>query len=196
MQKFAHSDIESGLILWIKSFFYALEATKGRHRVVVSYELMLQESGDQLVRMHHELAMTTPLDMVEVDRYANDFIDTKLRHHEYTDDDLRMHPAVAVASICIKLHTFAMQLARDEIKLDSDEYHQAWQELKNELAKIQPMLDYIEGLRRKNKVLERQVRNIQKSIPWKMIYPLRVIDNMLRSRRKQSKRKLVTHEID
>lgn len=190
LQKFTDVDIESGLILWIKFLVNAIEATHGKKRVLVHYERMLQDPRAQLMRMHSQLGILGALNEDDISSYANGFLDSRLQRHQFSDDDLLTHPAVSVVPACTALYSFALRLAKDELLFDTEAFHQAWAEVKDQLAKTQPISDYILALRQKNKNLEREVRVIKKSLPWKMIAPLRLIDDLLRSRRRQFRRKL------
>lgn len=190
LQKFANVDLIHGLILWIKFFSNALHGTENRKRVVVSYESMLQEPQQQLLRLHEKLAIETPVDMNEVKNYAENFIDKALRHHQNTDDELLNHAASTIVPMCAKLYKFAMSLADDSIVINSDAYKQVWSSISLELQKAQPVYEYIETLRAQNKTLERELRVVQKSFPWKLIYPLRMIDDLFRRHRHRNRRKL------
>lgn len=187
-QKFAKMDLEAGLILWIKILKTMINGTVGKKRVLISYDLMLQNPRLQLDRMQKALAIEEPADEQAIAAYADGFIDKKLQTHHYSDSDIESHPAVTITPIALKMYELAMRVARDEIDFDSAEFQAAWAALEQELATVRPMHAYVELLAKRNKKLERELRTIKKSLPYKLIYPLRVIDNVLRAYRRKSKR--------
>lgn len=185
IQRYIQSDLELGLLLWLKHLIWAIDGTHGKKRVVVCYELMLKDPRQQLERMHKGLSIPFTMKANEVDAYANEFLDKKLRHHAFSDEDLRVDPVVMVAPLCIQLYDLLMTLAKDELLFDSVEFKLAWQKIKEDFAKLQPIYNYIELLHIRNKQQERELRTIRRSLPWKIIFPLRLIDNILRALRRK-----------
>lgn len=187
-QKVTGVDIEEGLLLWMMHLIPAIECTRGKKRVLVSYHAMLENPRAQLERIHRTLAISLPLDNKKIDEYANEFLDKNLQHHEYSVNDLQSHSAAAVAPLCLQFYLMLSKVAKDEIDLNSEAFESEWQSLKNEFAKLQPIYCYIDTLLKRNKELVRANRTIRKSIPWKFIYPLRLIDDLLRAFRRQTKK--------
>lgn len=182
-------DLEEALLLWLAHLLPAVDATHEKNRIVVSYELMLQDPHPQLARIKEGLNIKTPVNQADIDMYANEFLDKKMHHYAYSDTDLRLHPAMAVTPLCLQVYELFMQLARDEMRFNGDAFLSAWQEIKNEFAKVYPIYCYLHGLTKRTKQLERDLRTIHRSIPWKLIYPLRIIDDALRGRRRKSREK-------
>lgn len=180
-------DMEEGLLSWLIHLISAIDGTHGRKRVLVSYELTLQDPFTQLTRMKKMLDIPFAAQSQELNRYANEFLDKNLRHYQYSDEDLKSHPAAAVMPLCIPIYHLLMQLAKDEIAFDSEEFFLSWQEVKTEFKKAHPIYCYLELLVKRNKQAEKKLRTIQKSVVWKMVYPLRVIDDLLHERRRKQK---------
>lgn len=186
-QKMHGADIEVGLLLWLIHLIPAIDGTQGKKRVMVSYDLMLKDPCKQLERIKTNLTISLPTNLAELDVYANEFLDKKLHHYEYTEEDLKLHPATKVVSICSKIYALFIKVANDEILLNGDEFSQEWQKLKNEFYEVYPVYCYLNLLLKKNKQYEREMRTIRRSLPWKLAYPLRVIDDALRAIRKKSR---------
>lgn len=186
-QSLSGCDIEEALLLWLMHLVPAIEDTHDKTRVVVSYDLLLQDPHLQLSRVKIGLDLPDLADPSEVDAYANEFLDKKLHHFEYEMEDLRKHPATAVAPLCLKVYSLLLRIAKDEIKFDDQEFISTWQDVREELAHVYPIYNYINVLLKRNKQLERKIRTTHKSILWKMLYPLRMIDDALRSRRRKTR---------
>jgi hypothetical protein len=192
-QEFAQIDMETGLMIWLVTNIAAIEGTHHKKRVVISYESMLQDPRQQVARMHKILALPNKLDTSKADEYANEFLDKKLSHHEFSEEDLQKHAVLAFAPLCIKVYATLMKLARDELSFDSEEFNTTWHEIMLEFDKIFPVYKYISSQDQNIRKLQREIRTMRKSIPWRLLYPLRVIDDLLRSRRyrKREKKRLV-----
>lgn len=188
-QSLSGCDLEEALLLWLMHVVPAVDGTMGKNRVVVSYELLMQDPHLQLNRIRIGLDIPDLADTSEIDTYADEFLDKKLRHFDCSSDELKSHPAAMVAPLCVRVYNLLLLLAKDEMKFDDAEFITQWREIKDELAKVYPMYHYINTLLKRNKHLERKLRTTHKSILWKMLYPLRLIDDALRARRRKAREK-------
>lgn len=188
-QKVSGTDLEVGLMLWVMHMIPAIEGTQGKKRIMVSYDEVMKNPKAQLERMKHGLTLSDLAAQGEVDKYANEFLDKKLRHYEYNDAEFKSHAAVKVVPICIKMYDLFMKVAKDEINLESEAFAAEWRALKEEFDAAYATYCYIDLLLNKNKAYERRLRTIKKSLPWKLLFPLRLIDDALRAYRKKSREK-------
>jgi hypothetical protein len=186
-QKVSGCDLEEGLLLWVIHLMKAIEGTQGKIRIVVSYEALMQDPLTALQRIKTGLQITSSEQTGARDEYAQSFVDHALRHHEYTPEDLKIDPAVQVAPLCVELYTLLLQLSHDEFSFESPAFAAAWQHIQEAFVAASPLYQYIDTLLRRNKQLERRLRSTHKSILWKIIYPLRVIDDRLRLRRRKAR---------
>ncbi len=187
--KVTGSEIEIGLLLWLMHLIPAIEETIGKNRVIVSYDLLLQNPELQLSRMKSILNIPNLTDADELHQYAHEFLDKKLHRFESTDADLRAHPATAIVPLCVRVYDLLMKIARDEIGFDHLVFQKEWIEIKSELERIYPVYCYIDRLLKENNQLKRTLRDIHKSVLWKMLYPFRAIDQTLRKQRQKSRAK-------
>jgi hypothetical protein len=186
-QSLSGCDIEEALLLWLMHLVPAIDETHGKNRVVVSYDLLMQDPHLQLNRIKIGLDLPDLSDASEIDAYANEFLDKSLHHFEYSYNDMKSHPAMTVVPLCLKVYDVLLKLAKDEIKFDDQEFISTWQDIKEDLGKVYPVYRYIDTLLKRNKQLSRKIRTTHKSILWKMLYPLRIIDDALRTRRKKAR---------
>ncbi len=184
-QKLTGSELEIGLLLWLMHLLPAVQETQNKNRIMVSYDLLMQDPNKQLARIKRELNITLPSDAAEIDAYTNQFLDKKLHRHEYTLDDLKTHPVTLVAPLCLQAYEFFMKLADDKISFQDLEFNSDWQMIQSELKKIYPVYCYIDTLLKENIRLKKSLKEINKSILWKILYPFRMIDSALRSRRQK-----------
>jgi hypothetical protein len=181
--KFNHHDIEYGLISWLDYLIRVVDETQGKNRVVVSYELMLQQPEQQLTHMRETLSIPADQDSDAISVYANQFLDKKLRHYAFDKEDLSRDPLMAISPLCIDVYELLLRAASGEISLNDEKFTSAWQEIKATYKTIMPVHHYISALLDDEKALQRQMKKIQKSLSWKLIYPLRIVDDYFRKQR-------------
>jgi hypothetical protein len=186
-QRVTGTDVEVGLLLWMMHLIPAVEATIGKKRIMVSYEAMLKNPLQQLERIKQGLGIPDLAGQAERDDYANEFLDKKLQHYEYSAEHFVSHKAVAVVPLCVKMYELFLKAANDEMTLESEAFLSAWADIKQEFWQVYPTYRYMNVLLNKNKRLERHLRTIHKSLPWKLLYPLRIIDDALRARRRKTR---------
>lgn len=75
------------LQLWMRYNVDAVLGSSGWRRVVVDYDAWLTHPSDEMTRVAQHLALPIP-DQLAVDRYAQDFLDTTMRHHHVSDSSL------------------------------------------------------------------------------------------------------------
>jgi hypothetical protein len=187
-QRLTGKDVEHGLLLWLIHLLTAVEQTAGKNRMIVSYDLLMQNPRLQLERIQKKFSLSSRTDTSELDKYINTFLDKDLLHYEHHAKDLCSHTASAVAPSCAKLYENLLRIAKDEVSFDDPDFLFAWQEIKNEFSTFAPLYAYADSLIQKNSQLERTLKVLHKSRLWKLIYPLRMVDEALRQYRKQKKK--------
>lgn len=165
--------VEKKLLLWLLHLLPAIDDTQGKNRIVVNYDLMLQDPQAQLQRLHHQLNLSTVFNQDEVHAFAEEFLDPALRHSDYTYDDLKSHSAITIVPLCLKVYDLLSKLSRDEIRDTDSLFLSAWQEIKAEFAHIYPLFPYIDKLLEKNYGYEKSLHKMKKSFWWKIGAPLR-----------------------
>lgn len=181
------NDIEKGLILWLVHLIPAIKATHHKKRVFVSYDAMLNNPRFQLERLHQKLGLNLELKPEAINNFANEFLNKKLHHHEYTIDNLKNHPAISIAPLCLKAYRLLVKLAQDELSCEDETFITAWQEIINEFEEFSMFYNYVDSLQQKITQLEKSLHRIHKSRLWKMIAPLRNLNDMFREKRNKKR---------
>jgi hypothetical protein len=187
-------DISHCLLLWLTHMMAAIETTHGKNRVIVSYDLLMKNPRLQLERIKKTFSVPLPAHEADINDYVTHFVDNKLHHYRDGHDDLLVHPALAVSPLCLKLYDHLYRIANDEILFTDSNVASAWVSIQHDYKKMLPIYSYIDSLLTRNQTLEKSLETLHKSRLWKMIYPLRMIDNALRSRRKRLKQKKLVYE--
>ncbi len=181
--KHSNLDLEAGLLAWLKNVILAVEGTHQRTRVVVSYDLLL---NDPVSALHH-LADGLKINIAdenEVAEYASQFVDHKLHHHAYNEADLLTNPAMDAVPLCRRTYALMMQLAGDTLSFTDEAFVAEWRAIKSEFEHYYPLYNYANAVLKQNLQLERDIRAVNKSFFWRLLYPFRLIDDVLRMRRK------------
>jgi len=186
-QRVTGCDIETGLLLWlIMHLVPAIQDSQGKNCIMVSFDAMMQDPYLQLARIKDFFNLPDLADANEIEVYARQFLDKKLQHYEYTRHDLLNHPAVKVTPLCIDMYDLFCQLASDEITFESDTFQSTWQILMNKYEQqFSSIYGYMETISKRNKLFERTLRSIHRSIPWKLTYVLRLVEDTVRTYRKK-----------
>ena len=188
-QRLTGTDVEHGLLLWLMHLLGSVNGSQGKSRVIVSYDLLMQNPRKQLDRIQQNLSLPLLAESTEIEAYVDGFLDKTLHHYEYSFEDLQSHPATSVAPLCLKIYAWLLKIAKDEITWSDTRFTLAWQEIENEFNKLSSIYSYIDTLLQRNDVLKKSMHTLHKSRLWKMIYPLRVIDDALRARRRKAKQR-------
>src|SRR3990167_9046860 len=194
-QKFSGQDLEMELLLWLGDLVSAIHATHGKKRVVVSYQLMLQNAHLQLERMHLALALATQMDAGEVHVYADTFLDKKLRRNQCDEESLTDHPVMAVVPLCLKVYDVLMKLARDDMQFETEAFKAAWDEIKVEFDQSYPLYHYARSLQGQNHKMKNELQGIHHSFSWKITYPLRALHGALRAYRRKLKNQRLLEDL-
>lgn len=183
-KKLTKIDLEKALLLWLSHLIPAIDETDKKQRIVVSYDLLLQNPHLQLdrIKKYFNLNFCRASDL---ENYANEFLDKNLKHYEFSEQEFQSHNATSIIPVGLKVYDLLFKLAKDEISFQDEQFVQSWQVIKSEFNKIYPIYCYIDDLLKRNKEYERKFRKINKSLLWKMTYPLRLIDDKFREIRKK-----------
>lgn len=181
-QQFNHHDIEYGLISWLDYLIRVIDQTEHKSRVVVSYELMLEQPLQQMTHIRDTLGISLMNDD-ELKVYIDEFLDNKLKHYSFNEDDTASNAAMAVGPLCAKVYHLLLRTAKGELALNDTIFTAAWKEIKLTYQAIEPIYKYIHRIQNEKKQLERQLKAMQKSFLWKFMYPLRLVEDMLRRKR-------------
>jgi hypothetical protein len=184
-QALTGTDMETGLLLWLMHMVAAIEGTHGKRRVIVSYESMLRDARTQLSRIKEALHTPMTIDEQELNVYANQFLDKKLEKYHGTEDELKTNASAAAIPLCSQVYFTLLSAANDEMRFDSQAFQSAWDAIMKEFQIHYRSYCYIDELLSRVKHLGKHVHKAQKSLPWKLAYPLRVIDDFLRANRRR-----------
>ncbi len=180
-------DLELSVLLWLIHMLSAVSETYHRNTIFVSYDLMMQNPQHEILRIKNHFNLS--VNPQEIDIFVKGFLNERIQHNRYTDEDLVLHPTILAFPLCLKAYQLFMKLARDEIFLKDLEFTNSWQDIQTELNHIYPLYVYLDKLLKKQKELKGEIRNIKESLIWKVTSPFYKINYMLQKKRRLKKAK-------
>ena len=162
-------DFSKSYYLWFEHSFASLSQTKLQRRIVVDYDLLIENPLRQLKRIAICLGLKFDQDSKEFTEYQTDFINVSLRHVEHALEDLKLD--TAVPPCVIELYQVLTELALDNIQTDDSKVHLLIESYQQQLKENYAALRYMQICEdRKNeaekKMIEKdhQIENNIKSI--------------------------------
>jgi hypothetical protein len=127
--------------LWLQHIVPSVLNSAGSPRVVVDYDLVIENPIAQLHRIAKVLDLRVDATAGALEEYSNAYLEERLRHSRFHLEDLHVDPAVPVevreACVCLD------QLARDVVSLESPNVQSLFSRLAQRLNDLSPIFGYI-----------------------------------------------------
>jgi hypothetical protein len=137
--------LEKSCYLWLVHMVSSILSNCGRSTIVVSYDMLMDQPGEQLLRMLRLLNLSVSADYSEaMEEFKVNFLDERLRHTRYYLSDLYRHPEIPKE--VIMAYEALEQLARDEISIAALEIQDKFCQLERILDNMEPAFRYITDL--------------------------------------------------
>ena len=130
---------EKSHYLWLEHVLPSVLLTQGMRRVLVDYDLLLNNPQQQLARISKGLGRK--LDAARLAEFSRDFLDVRLRHTGYQPEDVLESPLVPHP-----VRTAVMLLAdvaADRLSLDSAEVAGVFRNLAGQVAGMAQAMNYL-----------------------------------------------------
>ena len=127
--------------LWLEHMVPSVLESGERPRIVVDYDLMMEQPEAQLLRIADRLGLPSTLNASELEEYRENFLDTALQHTRFQPEDLHLDPTVPKG--VIEAYGILRRLARDELPIDSPAVQTLFVQLAGHLDDIAPAKRYM-----------------------------------------------------
>jgi len=130
---------EKSHYLWLEHILPSVLLTRGARRVLVDYDLLLDNPQQQVARM--ALGLDSRPDPVSLAEFSRDFLDIRMRHSGYKPEDVFESPLVPNP-----VRTAVMLLAdvaADRLSLDSEEVSRVLENLAEQMAGMSQAMNYL-----------------------------------------------------
>jgi glycosyltransferase involved in cell wall biosynthesis len=142
--------IEKSYVLWLQHMVRAVVDTAGFPRLVVNYDLLIDQPDLQLPRMARALGLNTGEPVAELEP-LNEMLDPTLRHSEFAIANLRLDDRVPddVATA----YEILSRAATDEVSLDDPAVSRTFEALDGRLRAYSPIFRHVNELEQDKIVL-------------------------------------------
>ena len=151
-------DLIKSYYLWIEHMVQCLEQTENNRRIVVDYDLLMEDPAAQLKRMAQNLGLDFDHDYHEFEEYRNQFLEGSLRHTQYQLEDLDLDKSIPLS--VKELYKKLRELSEDKIQFDSHEIVFLVKRISSELRDNYPALCYMRACEEKTAELFHQLSEI------------------------------------
>jgi GT2 family glycosyltransferase/glycosyltransferase involved in cell wall biosynthesis len=129
-------------LLWLIHQVQSVARTKGKPRVCVDFDLLIENPDTQLGRMATSLDLTPP-SKDSLEAYTSNFLSRELRHSRFSDEDVRIEPELsALGQRAYEiLHRWASDDDVASVKID-----RAMRQIEKRLLEISPILSELDVL--------------------------------------------------
>jgi hypothetical protein len=148
-------NLEKGYYLWLEHMFSILKNTDGQPRIVVDYDLLMDDPIRELQRMAKILAIPFNPDDPDVAEYRTNFLEESLRHSRYYLKDLKLDKSVP--DCVLALHKLLLNLAKEIIHFNHHDAVSLLNRIDLQLRENYPALHYMQ-------VCDQQLIDLKKSI--------------------------------
>ena len=134
-------EAEKSHYLWLEHMVPSILESGGHRRVVVDYDLVMEQPEVQLLRIADRLGLSSKLNAGALEEYKDRFLDAGLRHTRFQPEDLRLDPTVPAG--VIEAYDALRGMARDALSIDSPEVQATFIHLAQHLEGIAPAKRYM-----------------------------------------------------
>ncbi len=119
LAKYTGFPLEKSYLIWFEHTLASLTYTGGTTRVVVNYDLLMQDPLGQLQRIGKTLGRQIDARGDDFLEYQSRFLDAGLRHIEYQIEDLRLDDVIPQK--CVMLYELMLGFSADTMAIDSQD---------------------------------------------------------------------------
>jgi len=185
--------------LWLEHVLPSVLLTQETPRLLVDFDLLLENTEKQLMRIAKTLNISNKLDPTQLYEFKNNFIDRGLRHTVFTTEDVYKD---SVVPILIKsVFKILSDVAIDKLSLDSEKVTTIFEHVSEQMEGMAQALSYIhrlenivvnsnQNISEKNRQIESlnnlavqlnfRLEQVHSSIGWRLLSPVRITRNLIK----------------
>lgn len=135
-------ELEKGYYLWLEHVRESLVETEKQSRIVVDYDLFLDDPAIQLRRIAQVLELNFDPGNSNLAEFLAGFVESSLRHNLYRIEDLPLDQALPPA--VVELYKATLALASDTLAFDDAGFKSLLERLTAEACDLYPALLYMQ----------------------------------------------------
>lgn len=140
---------EKGLMLWAQYAIMAVQNTQDKQRCFVSYDDVLANPWEQLIRIEKELSLCTSVEAeVVYSAYIDEFLSMNLSYYKSSDEIIDVHGQDF--SFVQDLYFLLKSLTNINIDINWGQFNDSWSDLQKHHLKLLPILSFTYNLEKKS----------------------------------------------
>lgn len=132
---------EKSYYLWLEHMVPIMLETASSRRVVVDYDLMMDNPAHEIARMARALGLEQCIDHTRLEEFQRDFLDARLRHTRYLLKDIQFD--LTAPPQILPTYELLSRLATDDLPIDSPEVLAQFDPVLAQLNNMAPALRYL-----------------------------------------------------
>ena len=194
-------DFIKSYYLWIDHAANSVIHTLGKNRIIVDYDLLIEEPTEQLQRIANALELYFDKNSTDLIEYKKHFLEKSLRNTQFYKNDLNLESAAP--KLVIDFYTILLKASKDEVSLNDKKINILIKSYISFHQSHLPALTYIKELEEKIQLSNSTIINIenrlnesgaQKSLADKTIHELK--DQILTYESKNSELSLKINDLN
>lgn len=135
-------DLEKGYYLWLEHVLESLVRTENQKRIVVDYDLFLDDPVKHLRKIAQALGLSFDPSNPKVTEFVSGFVEYSLRHTHYQVEDLCL--ARNLPPSAVELYQATLELGADTLALESPGFRSRLGNLVSRQRDLDPALSYMQ----------------------------------------------------
>lgn len=167
---------EKSLVLWLRHNLEAEFWSRGHLRTFVTFDDLMSNTDETLRLVESSLKIRFPVDIERASDEIHEFLDADLRHFTY--DDAPSHDVLNALARDTYLHLSSGETDSEAFRRVADTLRER---LKEATSRYDPLLlEQLRYIGRERGKYEQMFLEIYQSTTWKVSWPIRVIERLLR----------------
>jgi O-antigen biosynthesis protein len=153
---------EKSYYLWLQHVVPSILETRGAKRIVIDFDLLMEDPPSQLRRTAHALQLDFDAGSKAMREYVDEFLDPELRHTRFDLDALRADPAAP--GIAIGAYETLVRIQRDDLDIDAPQVEEVFARIRTDLEAIAPAFSYMARTDQKISDLTREAQQLHTNL--------------------------------
>ena len=155
--------VEKSYLLWLGHMIPAMAQTEGKPRVVIDYDLLMDNPIEQMKRVAHALSIGTDGSAEEeLSSFAADFLAQELRHTRFNPQHLALDSRLP--TLAADAYRHLLKLAQDIIAPDDPSCLDTWHRISGIYSSMAPVYDLLDREERMLAEREQQIECLNQAI--------------------------------
>jgi hypothetical protein len=146
---------EKSFYLWLNRVTASLLHTEGKNRLLVDYDLLMENPAPQLKRIAESFSLPFDPDSPHVQEYTGKFLEKRLRHTCYKQETLRADPAAN--NDVLSVYNLLTQMAAGRQTVDLDQLQKTARDTQERLLGMAPVFHYLRQLEERELQMHEQL---------------------------------------